>query len=122
MLRRLLAVLAACLALIATQSAWAVPAFCRAEAEARACHCEHGAAMAGVDDCCNRGERDTLGAPGLALPIPHFVAIRLPVADFPAPPPVAAEDAALPAVLVAHVGARAPPATPRFLRLQALLI
>jgi hypothetical protein len=122
MLRRLFAVLAACLALLATQSAWAVPRFCRAEAEHRVCHCHHEAGMAMADDCCQKGERDSLGAPGIALPIPRFVAIRLPVPDVPAAERVAAADSPAPPAFVAGAPARGPPGTPRFLRLETLLI
>lgn len=122
MLRRLVAVLAACLALVAVQSAWAVPMFCRAEAEARVCHCHHEAGSLQKDDCCERGERDAVGAPGIVLPLPSFVAQKLagytpPPAARPAPEVPVAE-----AAYVASAPARGPPGTPRFLRLRTLVI
>ncbi len=124
MLRRLFAVIAACFALVATQSAWAVPVFCRAEAEVRACHCDHareGMSLA-EDDCCDRGERDTVGAPGVALPVPQLVRLRL---GAPSAPTAAGDvRAAAPRVVayVANTPARGPPPAPRFLANRSLLI
>lgn len=123
-LRRLFAVLAACLALVATQSAWAVPLVCRAEAEVRACHCDHsrGGPML-EDDCCSRSERDSIGQPGHTLPLPSWVRVRLPaapVAEASAAPLADAPPATL--AFLAGIPARAPPAAPRFLRHRSLLI
>lgn len=123
-LRRLFAILAACLALVATQSAWGVPLVCRAEAEVRACHCDHskGAAVT-EDDCCSRAEPDTMGQPGHTLPVPAFVRVRLPA--LPPAAAVPADVADLPSstlAFLASIPARAPPAAPRFLALRSLLI
>ncbi|GDX83284.1 hypothetical protein LBMAG42_50950 [Deltaproteobacteria bacterium] len=122
MLRRLVSVLAACLALIATQSAWAVPMLCRAEAEQRVCVCSHESGTMAADDCCTRSDRDSVGVPGVALPIPTFRAIRLP--EWSAPPvAVAAAPVSEPEpAFLAALPSRGPPRAPRFLAYRSLLI
>ena len=122
MLRRLVSLLAACLALIATQSAWAVPMLCRAEAEQRVCVCDHASGTMAADDCCTRSERDSVWVPGVTLPIPAFRVFRPPewsapavvVAMGPVSEPEPAFLAALPS--------RGPPSAPRFLAFRSLLI
>lgn len=122
MLRRLVSVLAACLALIATQSAWAVPMLCRAEAEQRVCVCDHDSGTMAADDCCTRSSQDTVGAPGVALPIPRFVAVRLPEWSAPAPVVAVALVSSPTPAFVAALPSRGPPSAPRFLAYRSLLI
>lgn len=122
MLRRFISILAACLALIATQSAWAVPLLCRAETEERVCDCRHDGTTLAEDDCCTRSERDSMGAPGVALPVPGLVTIRLP--EWTVPVPAAATEAAglSKSAFLDAFPAGASSGTPRFLAFRSLLI
>lgn len=122
MLRRFVSILAACLALIATQSAWAAPLLCRAEAEDRVCACRHDGTTLDEDDCCTRSERDSMGAPGMALPVPNLVAIRLP--EWTRRAPAAAPEAAgsSKSVFLDALSVVRPPGNPRFLVFRSLLI
>lgn len=122
MLRRIVSLLAACLALIATQSAWAVPMLCRAEAEQRVCVCDHASGSMAADDCCTPSAQDTVGAPGVALPIPKFVAVRLPEWSAPTPVIAAAPVSAPEPAFLAALPSRGPPGAPRFLAYRSLLI
>ncbi len=122
MLRRIVSLFAACLALIATQSAWAVPMLCRAEAEQRVCVCDHASGSMAADDCCTRSAQDTVGAPGVALPIPKFVAVRLPEWSAPLRAIAAAPVSAPEPAFLAALPSRGPPGAPRFLAYRSLLI
>lgn len=113
---RLLSLLAVLIALLATTGAWGATRVCRAEAEARACRCEHAAEV--VDDCCQR----QTGEPA----VPGAFALLVPSATASAPvprlhPPAASPLPPLPGV-ARKEAARAPPSVPRFLAIRTLLI
>lgn len=122
MLRRLLALLVAVLALVATGQASATTLVCMAEAQERVCHCDHAAMQSmAEDDCCN-GQKQTVQSPvSFALVAPSVSGDF--VAYSPAPHTELSSniDAFLPPGYAHDAPARAPP-VPRFLAFRTLLI
>lgn len=120
--RRLLAVFVALLAFVATAQASATTLVCKAEAQARACHCNHAAMQSmAEDDCCNGQQQATQSAASFALlvPPPSAVSGGSWLARQGEIPAVA--DVFLAPGYAHDAPARAPP-VPRFLAFRTLLI
>ena len=120
-LRRFTQLLVALFAIAAVGQANAATVVCRAEAEARACHCDHKAMAAAPDACCTgQGVGVASAAPFALLAPPDRLEFSASYA-YPSAKPTIAVVGMLPAGNAHDAPARAPP-VPRFLRLRTLLI